>query len=55
MQMHSHELEGLAKANEILTISNTAVMAQLEQMTVTRNAMHAQLKTPMVAQTNQTR
>ena len=35
----SYELEGLSQANEVLTISNSAVMEQVAQMTVTMNAM----------------
>ena len=32
-------LEGLAQANAVLTTLNSAVMAQLEQMTMTMNSM----------------
>ena len=53
--MQSHELEGLAQSNAVLTISNTKVMAQLAQMIVTMNAMQAQLKTLATAPTNQAR
>ena len=45
-------MEGLTQANGVFTISNTAVMAQLEQMTVTMNAMQTQLNTLMAAPTN---
>ena len=55
MQTQSHELEGLAQAIVVLTRSNTVVMAQLEHMIVTMNAMQAQLKTLATAPTNQTR
>ena len=49
------ELEGLAQANAVLTNSNSAVMAQLAQMTVTMNAMQAQVKTLASAQNHQAR
>ena len=45
MKTQGYKLEVLAQANEVLTSSNYAVMAQLAQMTVTMNAMQAQLKT----------
>ena len=45
----------MAQANAVLTISNSAVMAQLAYMTVTMNAMQAQLKTLVYSQTNQAR
>ena len=48
-------MEGLAQANAVLTRSNSAVMAQLEYMTVTMNDMHAQLKTLASAQNHQAR
>ena len=38
MQNQSEEMEGLAQANAVLTSSNSAVMAQLEQITATMNA-----------------
>ena len=43
MQTHKYDLEGLAKANALLTRSKSAVMVQLSQMTVTMNTMQAQL------------
>ena len=44
MQTQRYDLEGLAQANAVPTSSNSALMAQLVQMTLTINAMHAQLK-----------
>ena len=55
MWTQTYELEGLAQANAVLTISNSAVMAQLSQTTVTMNDMQAQLKTLTSAQSNQAR
>ena len=55
MQIQIHKLEGLAQANEFLTRSKTAVMAQLAHINVTMNAMQAQLKTLATVPTNQTR
>ena len=55
MQAQRYELEGLAQSNAVLTRSNSAVMAQLSQMTVTINNMQAQLKTLAYADTNQAR
>ena len=55
MQMQSHELKGLAQANAVLTISNTAVMAQLSYMNVTMNAIQEHLKTLTLEPTNQMR
>ena len=55
MQTQGYDLEGLAQANVVLTSSNSAVMAQLAQMTVTMNAMQAQLKTLSSDPINQTR
>ena len=43
MQTQSYDMEGLAQANEVLTISNSVVMGQLEKMNVIMNAMQAQL------------
>ena len=54
IQTQSYELEGLAQANALLTISKSVVMAQLTQINVTLNAIQAQLKTLESAQTNQT-
>ena len=48
-------MEGIAQSNAVLNISNSAVMAQLVQMTAKMNAMQAQLKTLASAQTNQAR
>ena len=45
MQTKGYDLEGLTQDNAVLYRSNSAVMADLEQMTVTMNAMQAQLKT----------
>ena len=39
MQMQINKLEVMAQANAVLTSSNTTVMAQLAQITVTINAM----------------
>ena len=50
--MQRHELEGLTQDNAVLTSPKTAVMAQLAQMTVTMNAIQAQIKTLAVAPTN---
>ena len=47
-------MEGLAQANEVLTCSNTEVMAQLAQTNVTMNAMQAQLKTLSTTSKNPT-
>ena len=55
MQTHSYDLEELALANAFHTSSNSEVMAQLEQMTVTMNAMQAQLKILLSPLKNQTR
>ena len=53
MRTQGYDLEGLAQSNAVLTSSNSALMAQLAQMTVTMNVMQAQLKTLASAQTNQ--
>ena len=53
--MKSYNVEVMAQANAVLTISKSVVMAQLAYMTVTMNAMQAQLKTLAYAKTNQTR
>ena len=45
----------MAQANAVLTSSNYAVMAHLEQMNVTMNSMQAQLKTLASSQNNQAR
>ena len=50
-----YEMEGLAQANAVLTRSNSAVMAQLTQVTVTMNAIQVQLKTLASAQNHQAR
>ena len=50
MQTQSYDLEGLEQANEVLTRSNSALMAQLAHMIVTINGMHAQFKTLASAQ-----
>ena len=55
IQRQSYELEGMEQANAVITRSNTAVMAQLAQMTVTINSMQAQLKTLAADPTKQTR
>ena len=55
IQTQSYDLEILAQSNAVLTRSNSAVIAQLAQMTVTMNSVQAQLKTLASAQTNQTR
>ena len=44
-QTQSYKLEELAQENSVITSSNSSDMAQLAQMTVTMNAMQAQLKT----------
>ena len=43
IQTQSYEMVGLAQPNAALTSYNSAVMAQLAHMTVTMNAMQAQL------------
>ena len=55
MQAQSYDLEGLAQANAVLTRSNSAVMAQFSKMTVTMNAIQAQVKTLASVQSNQPR
>ena len=55
MQTQGCDLEGLTQANAVLNSSNSVVMAQLVQMTVAMNAVQAQLKTLVSAQTNQER
>ena len=45
MQTRRYELEGLAQDNTVLTGSNSAVMEQFAQMTVTMNTIQAQLET----------
>ena len=55
MWTQGFELEGMGQANAVLTRSKYAVMAQLAQMTVTMNAIQAQLKTLASAQNNQPR
>ena len=45
MQNQMYDIEVLAQANSVLTSSNSAVMAQLAQMTETMNAIQAQLNT----------
>ena len=55
MQIQTYKLEGLAQANEVITSSNSESMAQLSQVTVTMNAMQAQMKTLTATSTNPTR
>ena len=55
MRTQSYKPEGLTQANAVLTSSNPAVMAQLEQMNLTMNAMQTQLKTLSSDPTNKTR
>ena len=55
MQVQSYDLEGLTQANAVVTRSNSEVLAQLAQITVTMNAIQAQLKKLASAQTNQSR
>ena len=55
MKTHIFELEGLAQANVVLTVSSLVEMAQLAQMTVTMNTLKEKLKTLASAQTNQSR
>ena len=55
MQTQGYNMEELAQSNLVLTSSNSAIMAQLAQMTVTMNAIKAQLKTLASAKTNQER
>ena len=43
MQTNTYDLEGLAQVNAVLNSSNSTVMAKLAQMTLTTNAMQAQL------------
>ena len=51
MHTHIYELEELKHYNGVLTTSNSEVMAQLTHMTVTMNAMQAQMK-PLSLTTN---
>ena len=53
MQTQRYDLEGMAQANTVLTSSNSALMAQLVQITLTINAIHAQLKKITSEKTNQ--
>ena len=53
IQTQGYEMEGLAQENAVLTCSNSAVMVQWSQMTVTTNAIQAQLKILASAKTNQ--
>ena len=55
MQTQGYNMEELAQFNLVLTSSNSTIMAQLAQMTVTMNPIQAQLKTPASAKTNQER
>ena len=55
MQAQRYEPEGREQANAFLISSNSTVMAKLEQMTETMNAMQVQLKTLISAQTKQSR
>ena len=55
MYMQSYELELMEQSNAVLTMLNTAVMEKLAQMTMTMNAMQAQLKRLVSVPTNQTR
>ena len=55
MNKQSYKLEGREHANIVLTIYNSAVMAQLAQMNVTINALKVQLKTLTSTTTNPTR
>ena len=55
MRTHNYELKGPAQANGVLTRYKSAVMAQLAQINVTMNSMHAQLNKLSSAPTNQTR
>ena len=52
IQTKNYKLEGLAQSNEVLTSSNTAVMAQLAHMTGTIDVMQTQLKMLAYAPTN---
>ena len=53
--MQIYEMEVLAEANAVLTISNSSVTDQLSHMTVTMNDMQAQLKMLSLAYTKKTR
>ena len=55
IRIQGYELEGLAQSNVVLTSLKSTLMAHLAQMTVTMNAMQAQLKTLASAQNNQAR
>ena len=55
MKTQDYELEVLSQSNAVLTISKSAVMAQLAYMTVTTKATQAQLKTIAYDKTNQAR
>ena len=43
MQTQSYDMEGLAQVNAVLTSSNSGLLSQLEQITVTMNTIQAQL------------
>ena len=53
MRTQGYDMEGLAQSNAVLTSSNSAVLSHLAHITVTIDAMQAQLKTLASAQTNQ--
>ena len=53
MKTHIYNLERLLQANAVLIGSNSALMEQLVHMTMTMNAIQAQLDTLASAQTNQ--
>ena len=55
MRIPGYDLEGLAKANAVLTRSKSAVMVQLAHMNVIMNAMQAQLQSLASAKNNQAR
>ena len=48
MQAQIHDLEGLAQANSVLTSTNSMVMTELSQMTVTMNGIQDQFDKYMV-------
>ena len=55
MKIQSYKLEGQAKANAVLTSSNSAGMSKFSHMTVTMNAIQVQLNKFSLTTTNPTR
>ena len=44
IKYHKYEIDGMAQANKVLASINSAVMAQLDQLTAEMGEMQAQLK-----------